>query len=75
MQAGGSSYVRLNKGIKSQRSIQVVGAMDYQFRVWDRPFKLTTEVYYKALSNLIPYNINNERISNYGEKSASGYAA
>ncbi len=74
VQAGGSSFVRLNRDIKSQRSIQVVGAMDYQFRVWDRPFKLTTEVYYKALSNLIPYNINNVRLTYYGENCASGYA-
>ena len=74
-QAGGSSYVRLNKDIKSQRSIQVVGAMDYQFRVWDRPFKFTSEVYYKDLSNLIPYNINNVRLTYYGENCASGYAA
>lgn len=74
VQAGGSSYVQLNKKIRSQRSIQVVGAMDYQFRVWDRPFKLTTEVYYKALSDLIPYNINNVRLTYYGENCASGYA-
>ena len=75
VQAGGSSYVKLNKEIKSQRSIQVVGAMDYQFHMWDRPFKLTTEIYYKALSNLIPYNINNVRLTYYGENCASGYAA
>ena len=74
VQAGGSSYVKLNQEIKSQRSIQVVGAMDYQFRVWDRPFKFTSEVYYKALSNLIPYNINNVRLTYYGENCASGYA-
>ncbi len=75
IQAIGSSYVRLNSNIKSQRSIQIVGAMDYQFRMWDRPFKLTTEVYYKALSNLIPYNANNVRLTYYGENCASGYAA
>ena len=75
IQSGGSSHVRLNRKIKSQRSIQVVGAMDYQFRVWDRPFKLTSEVYYKALSNLIPYNVNNVRLTYYGENCATGYAA
>ena len=74
IQAGGSSYVKLNKNIKSQRSVQVVGAIDYQFRVWDRPFKFTSEVYFKALSNLIPYNINNVRLTYYGENCASGYA-
>ena len=75
IQSGGSSHVRLNREIKSQRSIQVVGAMDYQFRVWDRPFKLTSEVYYKALSNLIPYNVNNVRLTYYVENCATGYAA
>lgn len=75
VQAGGSSYVQLNSNIRSQRSIQMVGAMDYQFRVWDRPFKLTTEVYYKALANLIPYNVNNVRLTYYGYNCASGYAA
>ena len=74
VQEGGSSYVRLNRDIKSQRSIQAVGAMDYQFKVWDRPFKLTTEVYYKALANLIPYNVNNVRLTYYGENCADGYA-
>ena len=29
---------------------------DYDFRVYDRPFKFTTEVYYKKLDRLIPYN-------------------
>ena len=34
----------------------------------------TAEYYYKALSNLIPYNINNVRIVYYGENCARGYA-
>lgn len=74
VQTSGSSYVKLNRYIKSQRSVQVVGAMDYQFRVWDRPFKFSSEIYYKALSNLIPYNINNVRLTYYGENCATGYA-
>lgn len=75
IQTSGSSYVRLNQNIQSQRSVQTVGAMDYQFRVWNRPFKFSTEIYYKALSNLIPYNVNNVRLTYYGENCASGYAA
>lgn len=74
VKASGSSYVKLNRDIKSQRSVQAVGAMDYQFRVWERPFKLTAEVYYKALSNLIPYNVNNVRLTYYGENCSKGYA-
>ena len=41
----------------------------------DRPFRFTTEVYYKALSNLIPYNIQNVKVTYYGENLASGYTA
>lgn len=71
----GTGYVSLNRDIRSQRSLHFVGACDYRFRVFDRPFKFSTEVYYKALSRLIPYNVDNIRISYYGENCATGYAA
>lgn len=70
----GIATVVLNRDIKSQRSIQVVLAADYRFRVGERPFIYTAEFYYKVLSNLIPYNINNMRIVYYGQNCASGYA-
>lgn len=70
----GTGIVSLNRYIRSQRSIQYVAASDYQFRVYDRPFKFSLEAYYKALSNLIPYNVDNIRISYYGENCATGYA-
>lgn len=70
----GNATVTLNQNIKSQRSLHFVLAGDYKFRVFNRPFKFTTEVYYKKLSNLIPYNVDNVRISYYGENIASGYA-
>ena len=64
----------LNEKIKSQRSIQVLAAMDYRFRMLNRPFKFSAEAYYKALSNLIPYNVQNLKITYYGENVSSGYA-
>lgn len=70
----GMATVTLNKDIKSQRSIHFVIGSDYSFRAVGRPFKFTAEVYYKALSNLIPYNIDNVRISYYGRNMANGYA-
>lgn len=72
---GGISTVRLNKDIKSQRSIHFVLGGDYTFRLMNRPFKFTTEVYYKALSNLIPYNVDNVRVVYYGRNMSKGYAA
>lgn len=70
----GISTVRLNHNIKSQRSIHFVLGGDYTFRMMDRPFKFTTEVYYKALSNLIPYSVDNVRVVYYGRNMSKGYA-
>ena len=64
----------LNEKIKSQRSIQLIGAVDYRFKMLNRPFKFSAETYYKALSNLIPYNVQNLKITYYGENLSKGYA-
>ncbi|MDR0833842.1 MAG: TonB-dependent receptor [Candidatus Symbiothrix sp.] len=70
----GDHYVVLNKDIKSQRSIHVVAGGDYTFRMTDgRPFKLTTELYYKKLDHLIPYYLDNVRVWYAGENLAHGY--
>lgn len=71
----GIASVRLNKNIKSQRSIHFVLGGDYTFRMLGRPFRFTTEVYYKALSNLIPYTVDNVRVVYYGQNLSKGYAA
>lgn len=63
-----------NTNIKSQRSMQVILANDYEFYMYDRPFKLTTEAYYKKMDDLIPYYMDNVRIRYSGKNNASGYA-
>ena len=70
----GLTTALLNEKIKSQRSIQVIGAFDYRFKMLNRPFKFSAEGYYKALSNLIPYNVQNLKITYVGENLTSGYA-
>ncbi len=64
----------LNNRIKSQRSIHFIAAADYRFKMLNRPFKFTAEAYYKALSNLIPYNVQNMKITYYGQNLTNGYA-
>ncbi len=71
---GYNTVVTLNKNIKSQRSWQIVIGGDYTFRLNDRPFKFTAEAYYKGMSNLIPYNVNNVRTVYYGRNMCDGYA-
>lgn len=70
----GNTTVTLNKNIKSQRSIHFVLAGDYKFRAMNRPFKVTAELYYKLLNNLVPYNVDNVRVSYYGRNMSNGYA-
>jgi hypothetical protein len=60
---------------KAQKSTQAVLGTDYIFKAWDRPFKFSTEAYYKYFSNLTPYQIDNVRIRYLPDQQATGYAA
>ena len=68
-----NTTVQLNKSIKSQRSFQIVMGGEYKFRVAGRPFKISAEAYYKAQSDINPYNVDNVKIVYYGQNIASGY--
>ena len=68
------TYAQLNKKIKSQRSIHAIASMDYRFRMMERPFKFSADLYYKALSNLVPYSVNNVQVIYYGDNRANGHA-
>ncbi len=65
----------VNFSRRSQKSIHLVAGADYFLNLWNRPFKLSGELYYKWLYNLIPYTIDNLRIRYSGDNPASGYAA
>lgn len=70
----GNDITVLNKNLKSQRSLHFILGGDYTFRAVDRNFKITAEMYYKKLDDLIPYTIDNVKIRYYGENCAKGYA-
>lgn len=64
----------LNVDVKAQKSIHFVTGMDYSFKMWDRPFKLTTEVYYKDLSDVNSYTIDNVRIRYRADNVTTAYS-
>jgi hypothetical protein len=64
----------INPDILPQRSIHMLVGGDYLFSLWDRPFKLSGEAWYKWLDNLIPYKIENVRLSYAGENISEGFA-
>lgn len=64
----------INTNLKSQKSFHTVFTTDYEFTAWKRPFKFTTELYYKYLWNLVPYDLDNTLIRYFGTNNANGYA-
>lgn len=64
----------VNTEVKAQKSVHLVIGNDYSFKIWDRPFKLTSEAYYKKLSNVNPYTLENVRIRYRANNNAEAYA-
>ena len=60
--------------VKAQKSFHIVLGNEYSFEIWDRPFKLVTEAYYKGLSDVNPYTLENVRIRYRAKNNATAYA-
>ncbi|MFV5695086.1 TonB-dependent receptor plug domain-containing protein [Flavobacterium sp. LB3P122] len=60
--------------VKAQQSIHLVLSTDYSFKMWNRPFKLVSELYYKLLTDVNTYTIDNVRIRYAANNNAKGYA-
>lgn len=66
----------LNMDVKAQKSYQVVAGMDYNFKGFgSRPFRITTEAYYKSMRSVDVYDIDNVKIRYAGNNNAKAYAA
>lgn len=65
----------INRDLKAQSSYHIVAGSDLNFRAWGRPFKFVGEAYYKYLTNLVPYEVDNVRIRYFAQNMAKGYAA
>jgi hypothetical protein len=66
----------VNTDVKAQRSMQVVGGFDYNFKgMGGRPFKWVAEAYYKNITHVDPYDIDNVRIRYFGNNDAKAFAA
>ena len=60
--------------VKAQQSVHLVLANDYNFKMWNRPFKLVSELYYKSMSDVNTYTIDNVRIRYAATNLAKAYA-
>ena len=64
----------VHPNVKAQQSVHFVLGNDYSFKMWDRPFKLVSEMYYKSLTDVNTYTIDNVRIRYAASNVAKGYA-
>jgi len=60
--------------VKAQKSLHFVLGSDFGFKLWGRPFKLVTEAYYKHLTDVNPYTLDNVRIRYTADNNAVAYA-
>ena len=60
--------------VKAQKSIHIVFGNDYSFKMWDRAFRLNSEIYYKHLTDVNPYTLENVRIRYRATNNAVAYA-
>lgn len=63
----------VNKDLKAQKSVHIVLGADHNFKMYDRPYKVTAELYYKGLWDLDPYTYNNIQVRYYAKNDAVGY--
>ena len=64
----------LNKDLKAQKSWQVSTGFDYNFKLNNRPARISTEAYYKNLWDVDLYDQNNVSLQYFGNNSAKAYA-
>jgi hypothetical protein len=59
--------------VKAQQSIHFIAANDYSFKMWNRPFKLISELYYKTITDVNTYTVDNVRIRYRADNLAEAY--
>jgi hypothetical protein len=71
----GNVNISLNENIRAQRSLQFVLGGDHYFRAFGRPFKFTSEAYFKLADRVITYDVDNVQITYSGYNNATAYTA
>lgn len=60
--------------VKAQQAVHLVLRNEYSFQIWKRPFKLISEAYYKNITHVNPYTLENVRIRYKAHNNAKAYA-
>ncbi len=63
----------ISENKSAQKSVHFVLGHQFKFRALGRNMKLYTEIYYKKLENIIPFEMDNIRVKYYADTRTSGY--
>lgn len=64
----------INTQLKAQKSWQGSLGLDYNFKMFGRAARIQTEAYYKSMTDVVPYDIDNVRLRYFGENNAKAWA-
>jgi len=65
----------LNAELRAQRALHFIAGTEVRFQQFNRPFKISSEIYYKYLTDVVPYDIDNVRLRYFAKNNATAYAA
>ena len=65
---------RVNPNVEAQRSVHIVGGNEFSFSMFERPFTLVSEIYYKKLNDVNTYTIEDVRIRYRADNISEAYA-
>jgi hypothetical protein len=63
----------INRNLKAQSSLHLIAGLTWDFRYWGRPFRLLSEGYYKYLTDVVPYDVDNVRLRYYAKNNAIAF--
>lgn len=64
----------INPNLRAQSAINFTAGMDYAFKLGNSPFRFSSEIYYKNMWDVVPYDVDNVRLRFYGTNNAIAHA-
>jgi len=71
----GVQQAYLNPELRAQKSLHFIVGKEIEFKQFGRPFKFSAEAYYKYLTDVVPYDVDNVRLRYFAKNNARAYAA
>lgn len=64
----------INNNLQAQKSWQATAGFDYNFKLFNRPAKISSELFYKSMNQIVAYDVDNVRLRYFGENNAKAFA-